>query len=63
MRFQFLQHPKCSLSNLADIVAAMRDLERFINQDELLAADLLIKMALTRCTTMRSDGCPARNVA
>ncbi len=41
----------------------MRDLERFINQDELLAADLLIKMALTRCTTRRSDGCTARNIA
>ena len=32
--------------NPADIVALMGDLERFINQDELLAVDPLIKMAL-----------------
>jgi Fic family protein len=32
--------------NPADIVTFMRDLERFINQDELMAVDPLIKMAL-----------------
>jgi Fic family protein len=38
-------HPE-SFANPADIVTLMRDLERFIDQGELMAVDPLIKMAL-----------------
>ena len=38
-------HPE-SFANPADIATLMRDLERFIDQDELMAVDPLIKMAL-----------------